>query len=130
MLSIQRQCELLGLSRGSYYDQAQGESPENLALMRLIDEEFTRHPFYGVEQMTAYLGQQGWCVNVKRVRRLMRMMGLEAMSPKLKFSQAHPEHRIYPYLLRDVTIVRPHQALGYKPPAEVYFGRGSGKGTT
>jgi putative transposase len=77
--------------------------------MRLIDEEFTRHPFYGVERMTAYLGRQGHQVNVKRVRRLMRQMGFEAIYPKPKLSQAHPEHRVYPYLLRDVTIVRPNQ---------------------
>lgn len=77
--------------------------------MRLLDEEFTRHPFYGVERMTVYLRQHGWGVNVKRVRRLMRTMGLEAIYPKPKLSQAHPEHRIYPYLLRDVTIERPNQ---------------------
>lgn len=77
--------------------------------MRVIDEEFTRHPFYGVERMTVYLGWQGWLVNVKRVRRLMRQMGLEAIYPKPKLSQGHPEHRVYPYLLRDVRIVRPNQ---------------------
>jgi putative transposase len=77
--------------------------------MRLIDEEFTRHPFYGVERMAVYLRQHGWGVNVKRVRRLMRQMGLEAIYPKPKLSQAHPEHRVYPYLLRDVPIVRPNQ---------------------
>lgn len=109
MISIQRQCDLLGLSRASYYYQAQGETSENLALMRLIDEEFTRHPFYGVKRMTAYLGRQGWIVNGKRVRRLMRAMGLEAIYPTPKLSQGHPEHRIYPYLLRDVQIVRPNQ---------------------
>lgn len=77
--------------------------------MRLIDEEFTRHPFYGVERMTVYLGRQGRQVNVKRVRRLMRQMGLEAIYPKPKLSQTHPEHRVYPYLLRDLRIVRPNQ---------------------
>jgi putative transposase len=77
--------------------------------MRLIDEEFTRHPFYGVERMTVYLGRQGRQVNVKRVRRLMRQMGLEAIYPKPKLSLAHPEHRVYPYLLRDLPIVRPNQ---------------------
>ena len=77
--------------------------------MRMIDEEFTRHPFYGVARMTAYLGRQGWSVNVKRVRRLMRQMGLEAIYPKPKLSQAHPDHRVYPYLLRDLAIVRPNQ---------------------
>jgi putative transposase len=77
--------------------------------MRVIDEEFTRHPFYGVERMAAYLGRQGWSVNVKRVRRLMRQMGLAAIYPKPKLSQAHPDHRVYPYLLRDLQIVRPNQ---------------------
>ncbi len=99
-ISIQRQCELIGLSRSSYYYRLQGESPENLMLMRKIDEEFTRHPFYGVERMTAYLGRQGDKVNPKRVRRLMRLMGLEAIYPKPRLSQAQPEHRVYPYLLR------------------------------
>lgn len=108
-ISIQRQGDLLGLSRASYSYQAQGERPENLELMRLIDEEFTRHPFYGVERMTVSLGRQGHRVKIKRVRRLMRQMGLEAISPKPKLSQAHPEQRGYPYLLRDVQIVRPNQ---------------------
>lgn len=109
MISIQRQCDLVGLSRASYYYQFQGESAENLALMCVIDEEFTRHPFYAVERMAAYLGQQGWNVNVKRVRRLMRQMGLEAIYPKPKRSLGHAEHRVYPYLLRDLEIVRPNQ---------------------
>jgi putative transposase len=77
--------------------------------MRRLDEEFTRHPFYGVERMTAYLERQGSPVNVKRVRRLMRKMGLEAIYPKPKLSEAHPAHRVYPDLLRDVSIVRPNQ---------------------
>jgi len=77
--------------------------------MRMIDEEFTRHPFYGVERMTAYLCRQGYHVNVKRVRRLMRTIGVEAIYPKPKLSQMCPEHQVYPYLLRDLTIVRPNQ---------------------
>ncbi|GAK61078.1 transposase [Candidatus Vecturithrix granuli] len=109
MILIQRQCELLGLSRASYYYQTQGESAENLALMRVIDEEFMRHPFYGVERMAAYLDRQGWSVNVKRVRRLMRQMGLDAIYPKPKLSQVHPEPQVYPSLLRDLQIVRPNQ---------------------
>jgi putative transposase len=72
--------------------------------MRKIDEEFTRHPFYGVKRMTAWLRRQGDLVNPKRVRRLMRLMGLEAIYPKPRLSQAHPEHRVYPYLLRGVSI--------------------------
>ncbi len=108
-ISVQRQCELIGVSRSSYYYRLQGESPENIRLMHTIDAIFTRYPFYGVERMTASLYRQGEQVNVKRVRRLMRKMGLEAVYPKPKLSQRHPEHRVYPYLLRDVKIVRSNQ---------------------
>jgi putative transposase len=108
-ISIQRQCELLGVSRSSYYYQSQGESPENIILMHRIDELFTRYPFYGVEKMTAHLARQGRQANVKRVRRLMRKMGLEAVYPKPKLSQRHLEHRVYPYLLRHLRITRPNQ---------------------
>jgi putative transposase len=108
-ISIQRQCELIGVSRSSYYYRHQGESLENIRLMHTMDETFTRYPFYGVERMTASLCRQGTQVNVKRIRRLMRKMGLEAVYPKPKLSQRHPEHRVYPYLLRDVNVVRPNQ---------------------
>ncbi len=108
-ISVQRQCELIGVSRSSYYYRLQGERPENIRLMHTIDDIFTRYPFYGVERMTASLSRQGDQVNVKRVRRLMRKMGLEAVYPKPKLSQRHPEHRVYPYLLRDVKIVRSNQ---------------------
>ena len=108
-IPIQRQCELIGLSRSSYYYRLQGESPENIRLMHTIDEIFTRYPFYGVERMTASLCRQGEELNVKRVRRLMRNMGLEAVYPKPKLSQRHPEHRVYPYLLRDVKVMRSNQ---------------------
>lgn len=97
-MPVQRQCELLSLARSSYYYQAREEDRENVRVMRLIDEEFTRHPFYGSRQMTAWLRRQGEVVNRKRVRRLMRLLDLEAIYPKSKLSQAHPEHRIYPYL--------------------------------
>ncbi len=93
-ITIQRQCELLGVSRSSYYYQSHGERPENIRLMHRIDELFTKYPFYGVEKMTAHLGRQGPPVNVKRVRRLMRKMGLEAVYPKPKLSQRHPDHRV------------------------------------
>jgi len=108
-LAVQRQCGLLGLARSSYYYQARGEDAENVRLMRLIDEEFTRHPFYGSRRITAYLRRQGEFVNRKRIQRLMHVMGLEAVYPKPKLSQAHPEHRVYPYLLRNVQIARPDQ---------------------
>lgn len=108
-LSIQRQCELLGLSRSSYYYQVQGEDAYNLELMRLIDEQYTKRPLVGIRRMTDHLRRQGHVVNHKRVQRLMRLMGLEAIYPKLQTSQAHAEHRKYPYLLRGLVIDRPDQ---------------------
>jgi len=77
--------------------------------MHRIDELFTKYPFYGVHKMTAHLSRQGPTVNVKRIRRLMRKMGLEAIYPKPNLSQRHPEHRVYPYLLRDLAITTPNQ---------------------
>ncbi len=108
-LSIARQCELLGLSRSSFYYQPQGESAENLVLMRLLDEQYTRTPFYGIRRMTAWLRQQGHEVNEKRVKRLLRLMGLEAIYAKPRLSANPGEHRVYPYLLRGVRVVRPNQ---------------------
>jgi putative transposase len=108
-LSVRRQCALLGLNRSSFYYAPAGETPEDLRLMRLIDEQYTACPFYGSRRMTAWLIQQGEAVNRKRVQRLMRLMGLEAIYPKPRLSQAGRGHRIYPYLLRGVTIERPDQ---------------------
>lgn len=109
MLSLRRQCDLLSLHRsGVYYDPCE-ESELNLVLMRLIDEEFMRHPFLGSRKMTEYLCRQGHEVNRKRIKRLMRVMGLEAVYCKPRTSKAHPEHTKYPYLLRDLEIVRPNQ---------------------
>ena len=108
-LSVARQCELLDLSRSSYYYQPTEESPFNIELMNLIDEQYIRTPFYGVARMTEWLRRQEYNVNPKRVRRLMRLMGLEAIYPKPRLSKAHPEHRKYPYLLRDLQIVNPDQ---------------------
>lgn len=108
-LSIRRQCELLGLNRSSRYYEPAGETAENLRLMRLIDEEYTAHPFYGSRQMTAWLNRQGERVNRKRVQRLMRLMGLEAIYPKPRLSVAGRGHRIYPYLLRGVAVGRADQ---------------------
>ncbi|WDN89227.1 putative transposase [Desulfosarcina sp. BuS5] len=99
-----RQCDLLGINRSTYYYQSCKDESYNLALMRLIDEEYTRYPFYGVEKMTAVLKRQGHTVNPKRIRRLMRLMGLEAIYPKPNLSKASKEHKIYPYLLRGVSI--------------------------
>ena len=108
-LSIRRQCELLGLGRSSFYYQPVGESEENLALMRWIDEQHLRTPFFGVGEMTAWLRREGERVNPKRIRRLMRLMGIEAIYPRPHTSRRHPEHKIYPYLLRDLEITRADQ---------------------
>jgi len=108
-LSVERQCALLGLARSTFYYAPVRDETEDLALMRLLDEEYTRHPFYGARRMTHWLRGQGWPVGRKRVRRLLRVMGLEAIYPKPRLSVAAPGHRIYPYLLRDLAIVRPNQ---------------------
>jgi putative transposase len=108
-LSVRRQCELLGLSRSSLYYEPAAETAANLRLMRLIDREYTAHPFLGSRRMTKWLMERGESVNRKRVRRLMRVMGLEAIYPRPKLSAAGRGHRIYPYLLRDVRIERPDQ---------------------
>ena len=108
-LSVRRQCELLGLNRSSLYYAPAGETPENLRLMRLMDEQYTACPFYGSRRMTAWLAREGEAVNRKRVQRLMRLMGLEAIYPKPRTSVAGRGHRVYPYLLRGVRIERPDQ---------------------
>ena len=109
-LSIMRQCELISLPRASYYRGASGgETAENLALMNLIDEEYTRHPFYGSRKMRDYLRRLGYPVNRKRIRRLMRQMGLVSVAPKPSTSKPAPGHKIYPYLLRDLDITAPNQ---------------------
>jgi putative transposase len=108
-LSIRRQCELLGLNRATLYYRGVGESEENLELMRLIDEQYLRTPFFGSRSMTTWLRRQGNDVNRKRIQRLMRLMGLEAIYPKPRLSQRGGDHQIYPYLLRNVKIVRPNQ---------------------
>ncbi len=108
-LSIRRQCELLDLNRSTYYYQPATETALNLRLMQLSDEEYTAHPFYGRRRMTTYLHKQGYAVNPKRVRRLMPQMGLEALYPKPQTTMVNQAHRIYPYLLRGVEIIRPNQ---------------------
>jgi putative transposase len=108
-LSVRRQCELLGLNRSSRYYEPVPESADNLRLMRLIDHEYTAHPFLGSRRLTAWLTAQGEAVNRKRLQRLMRLMGLEAIYPKPKLSAARAGHRIYPYLLRNISIQRPDQ---------------------
>jgi len=104
-----RQCQLLGLNRSTWYKPPCGESAENVALMHLIDQEYTAHPFFGSRQMCLRLQQMGYSINRKRVQRLMRTMGLEAIYPKPRLSTPAEGHRIYPYLLRNVAITRPDQ---------------------
>jgi putative transposase len=108
-ISVRRQCELLCVNRASLYYQPAGESEENLRLMRLLDEQYTRTPFYGSRRMTAWLRGQGYMVNRKRLARLMRLIGIEAIYPKPKLSQPGEGHKIYPYLLRDVEVNRVNQ---------------------
>jgi putative transposase len=108
-LSIARQCQLLGLGRASYYRQPATETEDNLKLMRQLDKLYTACPFYGVRRLRAELQRQGERVNVKRIRRLVRKMGLEALYPKPNLSRCNAEHRIYPYRLRGVKIERQNQ---------------------
>ncbi len=108
-LSLRRQCELIGLSRATYYYEPASESEFNLRLMRLIDEQYLRTPFYGWPRMTAHLRRQGYEVNHKRVQRLMQIMGVQAIYPKPKTTVSGQGHRIYSYLLRDLEIVQPNQ---------------------
>lgn len=112
-MAISRQCALLQLNRSTVYRQKkrhQGEiDPRDQALLQLIDEEYTRHPFYGTRRMKTYLCAVGYRVNRKRVQRLMRTLGLEGMAPGPNTSKAHPAHKVYPYLLRGLDINRPNQ---------------------
>ncbi len=108
-LSIARQCNLVSISRSSYYYEGKGESPLNLKLMRLIDQQFLATPWYGSRQMTRYLRRLGYRVVRKRIRRLMLLIGLSPIYQKPRTSDPHPDHRIYPYLLRDLVIDRPNQ---------------------
>jgi len=108
-VSLAGQCQLLGLSRSTWYEQASAPSALNVDLMRRVDEEYTAHPFYGSRRMTAVLRRAGYAVNRKRVLRLMRQMGLAAIYPKPALSHPDPDHRLYPYLLRGVTVTGPDQ---------------------
>jgi putative transposase len=109
MLSIRRQCDLIGLNRATFYRKPAGETALNLALMRVIDEEYTRTPFYGYRKMTARLQQLSYPVNRKRVARLMGVMGLQAIYPRPRTSMPDQQHKKYPYLLRGLTITQPNQ---------------------
>jgi putative transposase len=108
-LSVRRQCELLGLSRASFYYEPAIETTENLRLMRRIDEQYLKTPFFGSRRMTVWLMSQGEDVNRKRVRRLMALMGLETIHPGPRTTLRNPDHKVYPYLLRGVAIRRRNQ---------------------
>lgn len=111
-LSILQQCILLGLARSSFYYKPVGESEYNLEIMRTIDEIYLECPFYGVKRMVAELRRRGYPVNVKRVRRLMRLMGIEPLYPHPRTTVAAPENKKYPYLLRGLAIDHPNQVWG------------------
>lgn len=108
-LSIARQCELLGMSRAAYYYDPWEWDETALAMLRAIDEEYTRHPFLGKRRMRDYLVELGYDVGVKRTRTLMACLGLEAIYPKKSLSMPNREHRKYSYLLKGLPIVRPNQ---------------------
>jgi putative transposase len=109
-LSIARQCQLVSIGRSGFYHRPVGETPLNLELMRLIDAQFLETPWYGSRQMARHLRREGHAVGRKRVRRLMARMGLAPIYQRPRTSTPHPEHRVFPYLLRDVVIDRPNQA--------------------
>jgi putative transposase len=108
-LSVVRQCRLLGISRSGLYYQPVGVSQEDLALMQLLDQQYLTTPFYGSRRLSIWLRRQGYSVGRKRVQRLMRTMGLQAIYRRPRTSQPAPEHKLYPYLLRGVEINRPNQ---------------------
>jgi putative transposase len=108
-IPVVQQCELLGLNRSSLYYQAVVPGAEELILMRLIDELHLKLPFAGSRRMVSELAARGYVVNRKRVQRLMGVMGIEAICPKPGSSRPNPKHKIYPYLLKDLTIDKPNQ---------------------
>ena len=124
-LSLSRQCGLLDVSRSSLYYEPAGESAENLALMRRLDELHLEHPFYGSRQMVRHLAREGVVAGRHRVRRLMRLMGMEAVYRRPRTSAAHPGHRVFPYLLRGLAIDEPDQVwcadITYVPVSEGFF---------
>lgn len=109
IFSIRRQCLLLGVNRSTLYYKPVEISERDQTLMNLLDEQYTRTPFYGVRNMRTYLRSLGYCVGKDHVRTLLRRMGLTAVYPRRNLSKPHPEHAVYPYLLRDVAVVRSNQ---------------------
>jgi len=123
-IKLAKQCELAGVCRATWYNR-QSVKPmveDDTHLCRLIDEAYTKYPFYGSRRMVVHLFGQGIKVNRKRVQRLMRLMGLAGMAPGPNTSQKHPEHKVYPYLLRGLTVVRPNQVwstdITYSTPSQ------------
>ena len=108
-MSVFRQCRLLSLNRSTYYYKNKPVKPEDLKLMRLIDEQYLKTPSWGSRSMRNHLRRLGYKINRKRVQRLMRLMGLEAIYPKPRTSRPHPAHKVYPYLLRNMVVERPSQ---------------------
>jgi putative transposase len=110
-IAVSRQCKLLAITRSVIYKQWQPEAidEDEGVLLQLLDEEYTRHPFYGTRRMTQYLRSLGYVINRKRVQRLMRTLGLAGMALGLNTSKPHPQHKLYPYLLRGVDVIAPNQ---------------------
>jgi len=108
-LSIKVQCRVISISRSGWYYDPKGEPPLNLKLIRLIDEQFLSTPYYGSRQMARHLRRQSYCVGRHRVRRLMLLMGIEAIYQKPRTSDPHPAHKIYPYLLRNLAVTKANQ---------------------
>jgi putative transposase len=124
-LSLTRQCQLLGIGRSSFYYQPQASSDEELKMLKLLDEQYLKTPYYGSRKLVQFLKEQGYPVNRKRVQRLMRKLGIEAIYCKPHLSLPHPEHRVYPYLLRNLAIDRANQVwstdITYLPVLRGHF---------
>lgn len=124
-LSLKEQCQLLGINRSSYYYQAKEPKEEENELLRLLDEQYLKTPFYGSRKMTAYLRKKGYCINRKRVIKLMHKLGLQTIYQKKRTSVSNPEHRVYPYLIRDLEINRANQVwctdITYLPIGKGYY---------
>lgn len=124
-LSVARQCQLLQIARSSFYYEPKSPTEEELDVMRAIDRQYLATPFYGSRRMCVVLRQQGYEVNRKRVQRLMRQLGIEAIYPKPRLSQRHQEHQVYPYLLRGLSITYPNQVwstdITYLPVLKGHF---------
>ena len=124
-MSVRQQCELLGLNRSTAYYAPAGETEENLWLMRRIDEQYLKTPWYGSRRMTVWLTQEGFVVNRKRVQRLMRLMDIEAIYARPRTTEIASEHRKFPYLLRDLAITQPDEVwaadITYIPMASGYM---------